>query len=131
MENLKQQNIELKAELDNMKTMMVEIKEELKELKANHCKINENCEKREQKVMSNLTTKLNNLAEIQRADSKKNHEEHNAFLRNIDEFKADIKKEYIYENFKFIKEELENLKTNVFRFADSLYTIVRENPNRF
>ena len=50
METLQQQNIELKAELDNMKTMMAEIKEELKDLKANHCKINENCEKREQKV---------------------------------------------------------------------------------
>ena len=42
--------------------------------------------------MSNLTTILNNLAEIQRAESKKNHEEQNAFLKNIDELKADIQK---------------------------------------
>ena len=62
MEILKQQNVELKAELNTMKTMIVEIKEELSDLKANHCKIKENCEKREEKVTT-LKDKQSSLAE--------------------------------------------------------------------
>ena len=62
MEILKQQNVELKTELNTMKTMIVEIKEELSDLKANHCKIKENCEKREQKVTT-LQDKQSSLAE--------------------------------------------------------------------
>ena len=86
MKTIKEDVLSLTKKLTEMNKNQEETKEELKKLKANNCKINENCEKREQKVMSNLTTKLNNLAEIQRADSKKNHEEQNAWmLMNIDE----------------------------------------------
>ena len=46
MENLKQQNIELKAELDNTKTMMAETKEELKELKSKQSSLAEETNKR-------------------------------------------------------------------------------------
>ena len=88
------------------------------------CKIiNDNIEigeKREQKVISLLATKLNNFAEIQRADSKKNHEEQNAFLKNIDELKADLQK----HDIPGIKEDLSYLQTGGIPGITSLcYTI--------
>ena len=54
-------------------------------------------------------------------------EEQNAFLRNIDELKADIQE----HDIPGIKEEMSDLGKNVFSLADAVPTIVRKNPNRF
>ena len=64
MEVLKQENIKLKAELDTMKVLKEKISKMndevfglaamFKEMDANHCKIKEDCEKREPKLTTNF-----------------------------------------------------------------------------